>query len=248
MSRRRSGGRQARAAALTVAMALALAACASNRERIVLEPGVQLGDAEVDVESGVVTMEREGVGLSVQAAMLPSPRGEALHPTFWVTVRNDREERIVVRPADARLIDTFGNQLAPVPMSVGAMSATPWSIRRSTRTSACTSAGRTIPYTRTMDGSHTRDSVGSDTGTTSHSGRSGSGRSGFGRSDRPRPIRHPTRSERRSSTTGRGLRTSWSFRRSGVPSATFGSWCPTSGREPMVRGWPWTSSWCSSRS
>jgi hypothetical protein len=101
-------------------MALALAACASNRERILLEPGVQLGDAEVDVESGVVTMEREGVGVSVQAAMLPSPRGEALHPTFWVTVRNDREERIVVRPADARLIDTFGNQLAPVPMSVGA--------------------------------------------------------------------------------------------------------------------------------
>jgi hypothetical protein len=50
--------------------------------------------------------------------MLPAPRGRTLHPTFWVTVQNDREERISVRPTDARLIDTFGNQLEPLPMSV----------------------------------------------------------------------------------------------------------------------------------
>jgi hypothetical protein len=50
--------------------------------------------------------------------MLPAPREGALHPTFWVTVENARDESVHLRPAQARLVDTFGNQLAPVPMSV----------------------------------------------------------------------------------------------------------------------------------
>jgi hypothetical protein len=79
---------------------------------------VQTADASVDWESGVVTLEQEGVVVSAQGALLPAPRGNTLHPTFWVTIQNNRAERIAVRPTDARLVDTFGNQHEPVPMSV----------------------------------------------------------------------------------------------------------------------------------
>lgn len=107
-----------RAGSFLLTVPVAVAACMSSRERVVLEPGVQIEDAVVDVESGTVTMQREGVVVRVQAAMLPAPRASSLHPSFWVTVENTREESVHLRPAEARLIDTFGNQLAPVPMSV----------------------------------------------------------------------------------------------------------------------------------
>jgi hypothetical protein len=79
---------------------------------------VQTADARVDLESGSVTVEQQGVVVSAQGAMLPDPRGDALHPAFWVTIQNNRDERISVRPTDARLVDTFGGQHEPVPMSV----------------------------------------------------------------------------------------------------------------------------------
>jgi hypothetical protein len=103
---------------LALAAAVPLGACATSPPRIALEPGVQAGDAVVDWQAGSVTVEQEGVVVTAQGAMLPAPRSETLHPTFWVTVQNNREERISVRPTDARLVDTFGNQLEPVPMSV----------------------------------------------------------------------------------------------------------------------------------
>ena len=102
---------------LAAALALAPVACAP-RQRIALEPGVQITDADVDLESGSVSQERAGVVVTAQGAMLPAPRGSTLHPTFWVTVQNDREERIAVTPTDARLVDAFGNQLEPMPMAV----------------------------------------------------------------------------------------------------------------------------------
>ena len=104
--------------AVFMAAALSLGACATSQPRVALEPGVQPGDAIVDWPAGSVTVEQEGVAVTAQGAMLPDPRSERLHPTFWVTVQNDREERISVRPTDARLVDAFGNQLEPVPMSV----------------------------------------------------------------------------------------------------------------------------------
>jgi hypothetical protein len=105
-------------AVLAIMGSLALSACASRQQRIALEPGVQLSDASVEWETGSVTLEREGVVVTAQGAMLPSPRGRTLHPTFWVTVENHRDERIAVRPTDARLVDAFGHQLEPLPMTV----------------------------------------------------------------------------------------------------------------------------------
>ena len=104
---------------LAAAGSVAAAACAGTRERIVLEPGLQMTDATVDVEAGSVTAEHEGVVVIAQAAMMPAPRRRTLHPAFWVTVENTRSERISLRPAQARLIDTFGNQLEPLSMSAG---------------------------------------------------------------------------------------------------------------------------------
>jgi hypothetical protein len=103
---------------LAAAAAIALAACAPRPQGVVLEPGVQRGGADVDLESGTVSFEREGVVASAQGALLPSPRGGSLHPTFWVTIRNNRDDRIAVTPTDARLVDAFGAQYAPLPMSV----------------------------------------------------------------------------------------------------------------------------------
>jgi hypothetical protein len=96
----------------------AVLACAGTPDRVVLEPSIQAEGAAVDVEAGTVTMEREGVVVTAQGAMLPAPRGDDIHPTFWVTVENRREEPVAVRPAAARLIDSFGNQVSPVPVSV----------------------------------------------------------------------------------------------------------------------------------
>jgi len=116
MSRRlRQVARRLVAAAVVVA-AVAGAACASSQPRIAIEPGVQRSDAEVDWQTGSVTLIQERVEVSAQGAMLPSPRGRSQHPTFWVTIENHREERVSARPTDARLVDAFGNQLEPVPM------------------------------------------------------------------------------------------------------------------------------------
>lgn len=103
---------------LVAAASLALAACATGQPGIVLEPGTQIADAAVDLASGSVSLESEGVVVTAQGAMLPSPRGGSLHPTFWVTIQNNRDERIAVTPTEARLVDAFGNQFDPVPMSV----------------------------------------------------------------------------------------------------------------------------------
>lgn len=97
---------------------LALAACAPRQQGIVLQPGLQTAGADVDLQSGTVQLEREGVVVTAQGALLPAPRGGSLHPTLWVTVQNNREERISVTPTEARLVDTFGNQYGPLPMSV----------------------------------------------------------------------------------------------------------------------------------
>jgi hypothetical protein len=118
ISKRFHGDLQTVAAALAIGGVFWLTGCASSRPRIVLEPGVQVTDATIDWQAGSVTLEREGVVVSAQGAMLPSPRGSVLHPTFWVTVENYRDERIAVRPTDARLVDTFGKQLEPLPMTV----------------------------------------------------------------------------------------------------------------------------------
>lgn len=107
-----------RAGPLMAAVAFSLAACATGQPGIVLEPGRQITEADVDLASGSVSLEREGVVVTAQGAMLPSPRGGSLHPTFWVTIQNNRDERIAVTPADARLVDAFANQFDPVPMSV----------------------------------------------------------------------------------------------------------------------------------
>lgn len=107
-----------RAAPLLAAASLAFAACATGQPDIALEPGIQVAAADVDLASGSVSIEQEGVVVTAQGAMLPSPRGGALHPTFWVTIQNNGDERIAVTPTDARLVDAFGNQLDPVPMSV----------------------------------------------------------------------------------------------------------------------------------
>jgi hypothetical protein len=108
----------AAAAVIAPLLLFFLAACSTTHEQVVLTPGVQAGDAVVDIDAGTVTDERDGVIVSVQGVMLPEPRGETPLPTFWVTVENNRDDRIVLTPADARLVDSFGNQLAPVPMSV----------------------------------------------------------------------------------------------------------------------------------
>lgn len=105
-------------AAVAVTSAVTAAACASSQPRIAIEPGVQRSDADVDRQAGSVTLLQQGVEVSAQGAMLPSPRGKSQHPTFWVTIRNLRGERISVRPTDARLVDASGNQLEPVPMSL----------------------------------------------------------------------------------------------------------------------------------
>src|SRR5687768_13940966 len=101
-------------AAFGLLAALSLSACATGPSRVALEPGPQTGPADVDLESGSVTVERDLVLVTGQGALLPAPRSGELHPTFWITIRNERDDRISFRPTDARLIDTFGNQLAPV--------------------------------------------------------------------------------------------------------------------------------------
>lgn len=112
-------GRRSRDARSLI-LVFASTACAGASEHIVLTPGLQSDEeAVVDVQAGSVTQEKEGVVLRVQGVMLPAPRGETPHPTFWVTVENRTAGRITVTPGDARLVDTFGEQHAPLSMSTG---------------------------------------------------------------------------------------------------------------------------------
>ena len=110
--------RPTRTATLAVAALLGLSACGGAQQRILLEPGVEVSDARVDIESGSVCIESSGVEVTAQAALLPEPRGAVPDPTFWITVQNNRDQRISVRPAEVRLIDSFGNQLEPVQLSL----------------------------------------------------------------------------------------------------------------------------------
>lgn len=105
---------------LLTAVVLASSSCAGTREHVALTPGLQTEeDAVVDVESSSVTQQKEGVVVRVQGVMLPAPRGETPHPTFWVTVENDTDLRLSVTPGTARLVDSFGEQHAPLSMSTG---------------------------------------------------------------------------------------------------------------------------------
>lgn len=117
MSEIRPGPRARSALLLPILVSMG---CAGSREHVALTPGLQTDEeAIVDVEAGSVTQEKDGVVLRVQAVMLPAPRGETPHPTFWVTVENRTDGRLSVEPGDARLVDTFGEQHAPLSMSTG---------------------------------------------------------------------------------------------------------------------------------
>jgi hypothetical protein len=96
-----------------------LGGCATTKNNVYLEPGEQITKAEVDLETGAVSQDQDSVLVSVQAAMLPGPyEGDNLYPSFWVTIQNNRKTQISLKPGAARLIDSFGNQLNPEPMSV----------------------------------------------------------------------------------------------------------------------------------
>ena len=65
-----------------------------------------------------MTQTLEDVEVSVKGVILPSSEGESLHPTFWVTVTNNRNDKITLNPAKARLVDSNGNQYRPLAMSL----------------------------------------------------------------------------------------------------------------------------------
>ncbi len=94
------------------------AGCAGSQKIISLEPGSQVVKADVDLTSGSVTQTLEDVEVSVKGVILPSSEGESLHPTFWVTVTNNRDDKIKLNPAKARLVDSNGNQYRPLAMSL----------------------------------------------------------------------------------------------------------------------------------
>ncbi|MGD9488175.1 MAG: hypothetical protein AB7W47_09140 [Calditrichaceae bacterium] len=105
--------------AVILAISFILAGCAGIQQTVSLEPGSQVNEAEIDLQSGSVTQRMEDIEVTVQAAMLPEPYGEIIHPTFWITVQNNRETKISIKPAQTRLIDSFGNQLKPLTMTFG---------------------------------------------------------------------------------------------------------------------------------
>ena len=91
--------------------------CAGQSEEIYLRPGKQIAKADVNLDSGSITQTIENVELSVKGAIIASRDGESLHPTFWVTVKNNRAGKITLNPSKARLVDSFGFQFRPLPMS-----------------------------------------------------------------------------------------------------------------------------------
>lgn len=93
--------------------------CSGAQKSIYLEPGKQIAKADVNLLSASVTMSKENVEVAVKGVILPDPSDGTLHPTFWVTVKNNRNSKIEFNPAKARLVDSFGNQFRPLPMSLG---------------------------------------------------------------------------------------------------------------------------------
>lgn len=104
--------------ALVLVSFAAVGPACGAREDVLLRPGVQPAEARVDVESGLVSVERDGLVVSAEGVLLPEPGGDRPLPTSWITVENHRSDRVVVTPADVRLIGSFGNQQAPMPISV----------------------------------------------------------------------------------------------------------------------------------
>jgi len=94
------------------------AGCAGSQQTISLIPGSQIANTDVDLTSGSVTQTLEDVEVSVKGVILPSSEGESLHPTFWVTVTNNRDDKITLNPAKARLVDSNGDQYRPLGMSL----------------------------------------------------------------------------------------------------------------------------------
>ena len=104
--------------AVIIPVVVTTVSCASTQKSIHIEPGNQIAKADVNLQSASVTMTKENVEVSVKGVILPDPNGGTLHPTFWVTVTNNRKEKIDLNPAKARLVDSFGNQYRPLPMSL----------------------------------------------------------------------------------------------------------------------------------
>ena len=94
------------------------AGCSGSQQIISLKPGSQVVKADVDLIAGSVTQTLEDVEVSVRGVILPSSEGESLHPTFWVTVMNNRDDKITLNPAKARLVDSNGDQYRPLAMSL----------------------------------------------------------------------------------------------------------------------------------
>ena len=94
------------------------AGCSGSQQIISLKPGSQVVKADVDLIAGSVTQTLEDVEVSVRGVILPSSEGESLHPTFWVTVMNNRDDKISLNPAKARLVDSNGDQYRPLGMSL----------------------------------------------------------------------------------------------------------------------------------
>lgn len=92
--------------------------CSGPQRSIHIEPGKQAAKADVNFQSASVTMTKENVEVAVRGVILPDPNKGTLHPTFWVTVKNNRKSKIDLNPAKARLVDSFGNQYRPLPMSL----------------------------------------------------------------------------------------------------------------------------------
>ena len=101
-----------------VVIGLTSVACSSTQKNIRLEPGKQISRADIDLESGTVAQTIKDVRVSVTGVILPGSDGESFHPTFWVTIKNNRMGKITLNPAKARLVDSFGNQYRPLPMAV----------------------------------------------------------------------------------------------------------------------------------
>ena len=94
------------------------AGCSGTQKSIYLEPGNQVVRSDVDLNDGSITQKIDGVEVSVKGVILPDSDGKSLHPSFWVTVKNNRNNKIQFNPTKARLVDSFGDQYRPLPMSI----------------------------------------------------------------------------------------------------------------------------------
>ncbi len=92
--------------------------CSGTQKSIYLEPGKQVARSDVDLNEGSITQKIDGVEVSAKGVILPDSDGKSLHPSFWVTVKNNRNSKIQFNPTKARLVDSFGDQHRPLPMSL----------------------------------------------------------------------------------------------------------------------------------